>query len=161
MKKLLFLATVILVVTTAWLAHARLVRIVTPEELYNRSETVVIGIVTEVTDTRKTSTIQLGSNPALPVRIHQAKVNVVETLKGGRKQEIVLEYAPLDGKRVAIDNGPIRIRLAKSKVYVMYLKKKANQDVYVGALDGQFDDGTAVKLLRLRPPEQTNAGDGK
>ena len=172
MKRLLIPATVILVVTIGWLAHARPVRIATPEELYNRSETVMIGIVTEVTDTGKTSTIQLGTNnPAYPVRVRHAKVNVVETLKGGRKvrtltggpkEEIVIEYAPLDWERVqAVTNGPIRIRLEKSKVYVMYLKKKANEDLYVGALDGEFDDGMAVKLLRLRPPEQTNAVDGK
>ena len=154
MKRLLVLLAGLLVMAGAYQTWARPVRGWSPEELCEKSEVVVIGVVTEVKDTGESSNIQLGSNPPHPVKIHRAKLKVVETVKGKPVKEIVLEFAPLDYEKIkGIVNGPIRIRLEKDRAYLMYLKKK-NKNVFVGALDGTYDDGMAIKNLKLMPSER-------
>jgi hypothetical protein len=154
MKRLLVLLAGVLVVVGAYQAWARPVRGWSPEELYEKSEVVVIGVVTEVKDTGKSSSIQLGSNPPHPVKIHRARLKVVQTEKGQPAREIVLEFATLDYEKIkGIVNGPIRIRVERARIYRMYLKKK-NKNIFVGALDGAYDDGMAIKNLKLMPSEQ-------
>jgi len=42
-------------------------------------------------------------------------------------------------------------------VYLLYLKKKQDADVFVGALDGEYDDGMAAKLLKSLAPERADS----
>jgi hypothetical protein len=149
MKRLWGLLAGLFAVAGVYQAWARPVRMWSPEELYEKSEVVVIAVVTDVKDTGRSSSIQLGSNPPHPVKIHRSKLKVVEVVKGNPAKEILLEFAPLDYEKIkAIVNGPLRVRLEKDTPYLMYLKKK-DKNVFVGALDGTYDDGMAIRTLKL------------
>ncbi|NQT84025.1 hypothetical protein HQ563_13445 [bacterium] len=142
-------------------AFARPVRRWSPEELYERSDLVLIGIVTEVKDTGTTSTIRLASNPPLPVRTLRATVRVMEVVKGKTKDKVLIEYTPLDWSKVLdpVVNGPGRISLQEGRVYLMYLTKEREAEFYVGVLNGEYDDYQAVKELKRRFSEQPASPD--
>jgi len=130
---------------------ARPVKLWTPAELFERSEIVVVGQPTEIQATGKTGTIQLGKrNPVIPVAFYSAKVRIVETIKGQQlEKEITIEYSQVDYSQLdppGLENGPGRFRVEEGGLFLLYLNK-SGEGVYVGALNGDFDDDQASKLL--------------
>jgi len=158
MKRITFMVGV--VVFTALSAHARPVRLWQPEELYEKADVVIVGVVEQTRDTGRTATIRLGNNPPLPVRRFRATVRIVEILKGKGENSMVIEYAPLDWKAIKqpVGNGPGRFMVQRDKMYLLYLKRTAEGAVWVGALDGEFDDDQAVKLLPQQTEKTPNNG---
>lgn len=140
-------------------AFARPFRIWEPEELSEKADVVLIGVVTEVVETGETSTIRLGDRPPLPVKVCRASIRVIERIKGDVSGGITLVFAGLDDAKIGkgkdpvfILNPPDRIWVRTDAMHLMYLKRTESQNAYVGALDGDYDDGQAVKLLSTAPP---------
>ncbi len=123
-------------------AVARPVKLWTPSELLERSEIVMIGKPTSIKATGKTGTIQLGKNAETPVQFYSAKVEVIALIKGEEVvKEIAVEFSTVNSDEVQI-NGAIRFWLEEGRLFLLYLKK-GDGGTYVGALDGEFDDGQA------------------
>lgn len=74
-------------------AFARPVRGSGPQRPYDKSDPVLTEIVTQVRDTRRTSTIRLASNPPLRVMSLRASMRVTDILKGKTNGEVLVEYA--------------------------------------------------------------------
>jgi len=135
-------------------SRPRITRTWSPTELEEKSDVVVIGIVTDVKETGERSRVKRGFHSALPAKIRQATVEVIETMKGGQRQELVFEYRALDWGKMTLQirrNWPMLISVEKGKPYLMYLRKKKDEDIFVGALDGFFDDGWAVSAAEPSP----------
>ena len=142
-------------------AAARPMKIWTSAELWDRSDFVVIGKPKEIRATGETGTIQLGEKGAkIPVRYYSAKIEVVEIIKGktsARETSISysrVNYAVLNPP--VLVNGPGRIWLEEGELFLFYLKK-SKEGMYVSALDGDFDDAQAVKLLTRSTDMKINA----
>jgi hypothetical protein len=145
----------IVVMFTCSAALARPYQIWAPSELLDRSEIVVVGRPTSVKATGKTGTIRLGENPEIPVIFYSAKVEVISTIKGEKVAKgITIIFSTVDPvKTPVLKNGPTRFWLKEGKLFLLYLKK-GDEDAYVGALDGDFDDGQASSLLSNSNTEQ-------
>lgn len=144
------------------LAEARPVRIWTPKELCDKSDFVIIGTALSVEKDGE-GTIQLGTvNPVIPTINYLAVIRVDHVICSKTEERlpvragepnlptIVFRYSNVDFKTTPLVNGPMRIYLEPDIIYVMYIKKDPNHDGgYVGALEGEFDDGQAV--IRLTP----------
>jgi len=155
MKVILAAIGMILVINAA---EARPVKLWTPAELFERSEIVVVGKPTKVEPTGKTGTIQLGErNPMIPVAFYLAKVQILQTIKGlPIEKEITVEYSQVDHSQLdppVIVNGPGRFWVEEGGLFLLYLNKSGS-GVYVGTLNGDFDDGQASKLLARKNTEQ-------
>ena len=140
---------------------ARPVKLWTPAELFERSEIIVVGQPTEIQATGKTGTIQLGKrNPVIPVAFYSAKLRIVETIKGQQlEKEITIEYSQVDYSQLdppGLENGPGRFWVEEGGLFLLYLNK-SGEGVYVGALNGDFDDDQASKLLARKNTEQDGA----
>ena len=127
-------------------------RIISPAELLERSDVVIIGRVLSVEPTGKSGKIQLGKNPQLPVAFHCGKIEPVAIIKGEDLPEMItLTYSSVDNDKLnppILVNGPHRIWLEKDRLFLFYLKKAGGAEAaFVGALDGDFDDGRAVIRL--------------
>lgn len=149
-------------ITLTLLSHAveaRIMRFLTPFELLNRSEIVVVGRPTSVKATGKTGTIQLGKNPQIPVIFYSAKVEVIAVIKGEKVAKgITIIFSTIDSVKMPVQvNGPFRFRVEEGKNFLLYLKK-GDGDTYVGVLDGDFDDGQASILLSKSNTEQSSGG---
>jgi hypothetical protein len=143
-------------------ADARPMKVWKPAELFEKAELVIVAKITELTSTGKKSTIHLGGgNVPQPVTEFSAKVQPIAIIKGEDiPKELTVTYSNIDYDQLdppVLVNGPHRISLIKDKLFLLYLKKQ-DAHTYVGALDGDFDDGPAVKLLnpdpRPQPPTQ-------
>ncbi|NNE91096.1 MAG: hypothetical protein HKN23_05570 [Verrucomicrobiales bacterium] len=134
-------------------ASGRPMRTWTPAELFERSEIVVVGKPTSVTATGETGKIQLGKNAETPVRFYSAKVQVIAAIKGEKvAKEITVKFSTVSSEKPQI-NGAMRFWLGEGQLFLLYLKK-ADEDIYVGVLDGDFDDGPASVLLPNSDTEQ-------
>ncbi len=161
MKKIFLGLSIVFLVTT--IAYGRPVRLWQPDELYKKSDVVVVAVVKEVGNTGKTSEIQLGdNNPKLKSIERVAKLQVLHVIKGKASDQCKLKYETLDPEStVAIINGPVRIHLAKGKIYLLYLKKTSEEDSFLGVLTGDFDDNQAAKEIKIATLNKSDADDGK
>ena len=86
-------------------------------------------------------------------------------MKGKATGPVIVQYAPLERRIIGgVENGPDRFSVQAGNMYLLYVKRTPDGTFFVGALDGQYDDGQAVKLLSSdtnRTPNKANAGDGK
>jgi hypothetical protein len=126
-----------------------------PAELLESAELVVVGKITEVISTEEESTINLGgSNAPIPVTRYSATVQPVAIIKGeDTPKELTVSYTNIDYEKLDPPvqvNGPQRVFLIQDQLFRLYLKKGPAGN-YVGALDGDFDDGPAVKILNPDP----------
>lgn len=139
-------------------ASARPMKNWTAAGLFERSEIVVVGKPVSVKATGKTGVIQLGKNAEMPVIFYSARVEVIATIKGEKvAKEIAVVFSLVDSKKASVQvNGPMRFWLGEAQLFLLYLKK-GNGNIYVGALDGDFDDGPASILLSYRPEQGTTA----
>jgi hypothetical protein len=135
-------------------ATARPMKVWKPTELLEKAELVIVGKITSIVPWGKGSTIQLGSNAPIPVKRECATVEPIATIVGKNvPKKLTLTYTNADYEKLdppVLINGPHRINLIKDKLFLLYLKKGPG-DVYVGALDGDYDDGPAVKILNPDP----------
>ena len=149
-RRSLFLVGALVALGSMVDAWARPVRWWTPKELYDKADLVVIGRPSEVASTPFRGSIQLGeNNPKLPVRGYRATLRPTAIVKGPEDTEdIRIEYSGLDWKshQTPVVNGPHRIWLSEDTLFLLYLKRR-DDGVYVGVLDGAFDDGQAVRIL--------------
>jgi len=149
------------------LAEARPVHWWTPKELCDKADFVIIGTPVSIEKVGE-DTIRLGeTTPMLPTAGYLARIRVNHLIYAKTNEplpnqadparatpdNIEFRYSNLDFTRIqAIANGPFRIYLEKDVMYIIYLKKDPKHEGgYVGALDGEFDDGQAV--IRVIPPE--------
>ena len=137
---------------------ARLMTIITPEELSEMAEVVIVGTVLEVKKTSLKGEKLLGNNEPVPTTQYRAVINVEDIKKGSAPKKIQLFYFATDwegmreerkGEHVTMIGGPLDITLAEGNRYKFYLKASASDtNSYVSILDGDFDDGRAVEEIK-------------
>ncbi len=150
-------------------AHAGPVRTWKPNELFERSEIVIIGQAFEIEATGKKGSIQLGGGRILPTVFYTAKVRVVEVIKGDDLQKdtdelrvkakvkaISVTYSIIDEAKVVDPHYVHRFSLQDDKLFLLYLNS-AKDGGYIAALDGEIDDYQAAKPLGIQIDEQGGA----
>lgn len=151
MKGRLFLATA-LFLCLAGHVGARPVLTITPEQLVERADVVCNGLVLDVTKTGRKGEVVLHGNKGLAAEWWKARIKVLSVFKGSAPTEIEMTFPQLDWEKVKmVNNGPLQIGIAPQKRYRFYLNHAAK--AYVGALDGEFDDGGAVEALSATEPD--------
>lgn len=140
-------------------AEARPVKRWSPQELYDRSDAIVIATAVSIEKTEETGQIQLANHPPDPVITCKARLLVKYVIKGKDLKEAEFRYCPLDWARVGnkpLVNPPGRIGLEKNALYVIYLKKQeqAGRTFFVGALEGEYDDGQAAVRIASQSAER-------
>jgi len=140
-------------------AEARLMQLMTPKQLCEKADFVIIGTPVTIEKTTEQGVIRLGEkNPAYPSIGYVAKLKVNHVICTTREErlseEIVFRYSDIDFTQVrGVTNGPERIYLEPNVQYIIYLKKDPKHEGgYIGALEGEFDDGQTV--IRVLPREK-------
>jgi len=134
-------------------AEARPVQQWLPDQLTDKAQIVCNGIPVKVTITDQKGQIQLLTNAPDPIRIVSATIKVLGTIKGHVNPEIEIHYPNLDDEALrakginGVINGPQQIYLQTGQRYRFYLNPVPGHTWYVGALNGEFDDGFAVQEL--------------
>lgn len=125
-------------------AFSRPVNPKSPNELFEIADTVINGEVLSVHITDETSSIALGSNRPLQIRIAIAKIQQLASFKGSSQREITLRYPVLDrDKHVHVMNGPNLPNLQAGERYHFYLRQ-VDGAVYETALNDDFDSGFSI-----------------
>jgi hypothetical protein len=128
----------------------------------SRSPIVCNGKVVSLENTLEKSSIYypgFKSNP-LPLEIWKARIKVLSTSKGKVPDEIEVRFTqidqhPVDNRTTVIADGPIEIRFMTGLRYRLFLQPVPGQSWYLGALDGDFDDGYAVQPLADIEPDDS------
>jgi hypothetical protein len=125
-------------------AFSRPVNPKSPNELFEIADTVINGEVISVHITDETSSIALGANKPLQIRIAIAKIQQLASFKGSSQREISLRYPVLDrDKHVHVMNGPNLPNLQTGERYHFYLSQ-VDDAVYETALNDDFDSGFSI-----------------
>lgn len=132
----------------AAIAAARPVKMWTIDELAARSAVVANGLVLNVSPDGPAPPKRLLSNTPVPQQAFRAQVKILAAFQGQPAAAIAVRYNATDMEKARmIMNGPREIFLEKGKRYRFYLNPAPDGDGYVGALAGEFDDGSAVQAL--------------
>jgi hypothetical protein len=138
MKQSLFVIAATVLVISCGIAHARAIRNWSFQELFDKSDLVVIATPTASDDTQeKTELPGLAAQRVIGV---ETKFKVSGVLKGEKpKKDLVLHHYKVDGG--SIPNGPILVSfdLKKERTYLLFLVRE--EDDRYAPVVGQVDPG--------------------
>jgi|GEM_PF-4945854 hypothetical protein len=138
-------ALAILLCFSAFPLFSRPVNPKSPDELFQIADVVINGEVLSVRITDETSTIALGSNKPLQIRIAVAQIEQLASFKRPTAPEILLRFPVLDrDKHVRVMNGPNLPNLQAGERYHFYLVQAEGELAYETALNDDFDSGFSI-----------------
>jgi len=151
--KITAFAVTALFLLTGQFAFARILQGVTPEELFERAEVVFIGTVLQIEETGLKGEKKRGEREPIPTKQYKAVIQVEQVKKGTAPKRINMLYFSTDWDRLGtlhvMINGPWEIQLLEGNRYKFYLKRSSTDgESYIGVLDGEFDDGSAVVKVK-------------
>src|ERR1700677_3704251 len=133
-------------------AGAQTIKTWTPGELAKRADIICTGTLTkvEVIEVSEPGDA-LNYKPVAPKRVTSARIKVISTEKGVVPDEIELRYPAYDERfKFSTEEAPDHIKLEPGTSYRFYLKRVGGELWYVGALDGEANDGAAVQSTEMK-----------
>lgn len=127
-------------------ADAGEVRTWTPTELSQRADVIVVGQAIKIEATSEKGEIRFNGGKAVAQCYFKARVRIAQVIKGDDLgEELVFFYSNQIDKTQAVS----RIWLKESELFLLYLQR-TDDGGYVGALEGEFHDSQAAKLIETR-----------
>ncbi len=136
-------------------ANAGEMRTWTPAELADRADIIIVGQPTKIDPSQEKSIIRFNGGKAVQLRHYKARISIVHVIKGvDLEDSITLAFSNQTDNTHAVS----RVWLDEDSLFVFYLKR-SEDGAYVGALEGEFHDGQAVKRLVIKEPNPKDDAD--